>query len=259
MLKKIIKIKKIYLWFAHKEKPTYFEFLDKYLDGIFTTTTHVFKKKYKNVKYIGHGISSHRFKPNFINKKICQKIKFIYVGRISKIKNIEYIFILLNEISKITKKEISFVIVGSPITNSDKKYCKNVKNFSSKLDGKLNYKFVGEKNFNQINEFFCENSIGINASPTGAIDKAPIEGIFAGAPFFYVNEAYNILYELCPNLKNRMQISGVLQSDISKIINFMSLSDSYIDEACKQLIIASNEMFGLENFSRKIFNEIEKL
>lgn len=256
--KKFLKIKKIYLWFAHKNKPFYFKILDNYLDGIFTTSKHAVSNNYKKVKYLGHGISSDRFNSGFVNKKINEKVEFIYVGRISPIKNIQYILTLINKVSISTRKKISLILVGSTVTKSDEEYMRHLNKLLLTLDGRVDCNFVGEINFNQVQKYYGNNSFGINASPRGAMDKAPIEGIFAGAPFFYINDAYNDLYEMCPNLRGRMQIKGDLELDTLKVIDVIGTSNDFINDSYKQLLNEAERTFGLKNFIHRLASELKK-
>ena len=257
-LKKITKINKIYLWFAHKDKPFYFFVLQKYLDGIFTTTSHTFPGDQRNIKYLGHGISSDKFTPNFTKKKLREKIEFIYVGRITPVKNISYILILINQLSKSVNQSISLVMIGSPVTNTDYFYAEQISQLALNLDSGVTVKFVGEVLFNNVGSYYGESSIGINASPTGAIDKAPIEGLFAKAPFFYINDAYNDLFEQSKMLKGRMQISGVLKDDVNTITSTINLGDQYFDEACSELTDIASDKYSLKEFFQRLIKEINK-
>ena len=257
-LKKILNIKKIYLWFAHKEKPCYFWVLHRYLDGIFTTSSHVLPEKYTKVSYLGHGISIKKFEKEENFKKIKKRIEFIYVGRLTRIKNIFFILSLVNKVSNELKVKITMTLLGSPVTKSDQIYSKEMKNFANSLKGNVDYRFIGEIEFSEVNRFYNENTIGINASPTGAIDKAPIEGVFSNTPFFYINDAFNDLYNECPTFKGLMQLSGNLESDKNVIINFLRLDEKIINKGCKELKEISIEKFGLKNFFNKLIYELQK-
>ena len=106
-----------------------------------------------------------------VKPKKHKKLTLIYVGRISREKNIEDIILAVKPI----KKKIKLIVVG-PI--EDKKYYNFLREISSDLD----VEFTGFLNKKEIQEKFSEADIFVNLCKKEVFGRVFVEALASGLP-----------------------------------------------------------------------------
>ncbi|PIQ66579.1 MAG: hypothetical protein COV96_00645 [Candidatus Zambryskibacteria bacterium CG11_big_fil_rev_8_21_14_0_20_42_18] len=174
--------RKVALWYVHKAVNLRIWLAEKFANIIVTSAPESFKLKSKKVRYIGHGIDTKIFKPVLQNRD--GPVKFLHVGRITRIKNIDFI------IRSIGDK--SLTLVGEPIMEEDKRYKKELENLAEKIKAKLLW--LGSVINTEMPKIYAGHTISINSTPDGGMDKAVLESLATGTPVFTANCAFTGLF-----------------------------------------------------------------
>ena len=170
--------KKIGLWYVHRQTNLKLWLAEKLVQVIFSSAPESFQIRSVKVKYVGHGIDRDIFKPSFPNGN--GPIRFLYVGRITKIKNIDTI------IRSINGKPLT--LVGEPITKEDKKYKQELNNLAEETKAVLFWR--GSVSNIKMPQIYASHSISMNSTPDGGMDKAVLESLAVGTPVFTSNKAF---------------------------------------------------------------------
>jgi len=205
--------KKNALWYAHGHTSFSLRIAEKLSDIIFTSTASGFRLKSKKVRIVGQGIDMQQFG----NKKVGPKrkkwdfIRIIHVGRIAEAKNIH---LILEAVQILRKDNISFVLtlVGSAITNADKKYEEALHSYIEKFGLKEQVIFAGNVLHADIADVYKNNDIAVNLSDTGSMDKSVLEAMAAGIQVLTSNEAFkDILPPDNQTTKSPTQVAECIQ------------------------------------------------
>ncbi|MBD3311245.1 MAG: glycosyltransferase [Candidatus Magasanikbacteria bacterium] len=182
--------KKIGLWYAHGATPFSLKVAEKLTDMIFTPSKKSFRVKSKKLNVVGHGIDMNKYQLKSHNKK-SELCEILTVGRISPIKDYET---LIRAMEKLSKKErykhkIILRIVGSPITEEQKKYFDKIKKKVREKGLSDIIKFTGGVSCKDIHSVYKESDIFIHMSQTGSLDKAMLEAMATGLTVLSCNDA----------------------------------------------------------------------
>ncbi len=182
--------KKIGLWYMHKSVTFSLRIAEKISQVIFTGSAESFRLKSKKLKIVGHGIDVDLFKPGI--KKIDSRNKILMVGRISQTK--KQLF-LLKVLAGIIKKyqEINkyhFYFIGSPVTERDKIYEKEILDFikNNSLDGAVT--LCGSLDQKKVAGLLSQSRLLVNLSSTGSLDKDVLEAMSCNVPVITANPAF---------------------------------------------------------------------
>jgi glycosyltransferase involved in cell wall biosynthesis len=206
--------KKVGLWYTHKSVDTKLRIAEGWVDYIFTASDKSFRMRSKKLHVMGHGIDQDEFeikKP----KVESDKINILHIGRISRSKNI-HLFVKFAEILKNKGVKFQINIIGSTITEEDKKYLKKVE--SDILNKKLVnfFTFFGSMTPHERSFRFAENDIFINLSDTGSMDKTILEAMISGMQVLVSNEAFE---DILPNENKTTKDPEQIAKDIQRIAN----------------------------------------
>ncbi|MES2213796.1 MAG: glycosyltransferase [Patescibacteria group bacterium] len=177
--------KKIALWYVHREVDEKLKIAEKFADMIFTASKEGFGIQSSKVHVVGHGIDANKFPP--VSSDLSQGIELVYLGRISKIKNLETILragALLPQVSHIR-------FIGPSVTVEDQTYQIALEKLASELKIQDRVTFVKEMKDDQM---FSSGSVSVNASPDGGMDKAVLGSLATGVPTFASNSAFRNVF-----------------------------------------------------------------
>ncbi|MDB5266908.1 MAG: hypothetical protein JWN89_723 [Parcubacteria group bacterium] len=206
--------KKIALWYTHREVDEKLRIGEKFADIIFTASKEGFGLQSRKVRVVGHGIDINKFPP--ITSDLSKDREILYLGRITKIKNIETIlqaFPLLPDVSRLR-------LAGPTVTREDAVY-------KAALEKMIEALGIGQKvvwdGSGEDDRTFTPSTISVNASPDGGMDKAVLGSIAAGAPAFASNAAFrNVFGEYADTF---LYPYGDERSLAEKIKAFLALPD----------------------------------
>jgi len=185
--------KKVSLWYVHRQVNLKLRIAEKLSDIIFSSTPESFRIKSKKVSFVGHGIDVSKF--NCEKKDLADKIVFLHVGRITKIKNCD---IAIQALSKVVEnfpdRKISLRFVGPTVSVEDVVFLNKLKGMVEdlKLDDKV--EFVGSVKGDEISKQYCLCDATLNLTPTGGMDKVVLESLISKRPVFTSNFAFKSLF-----------------------------------------------------------------
>ena len=154
--------KKSAFWYVHRAVSMRLRLAEKLVDKIFTASPESFRLPSKKVEVAGHGIDVKLFPAR---KERGPGLHVVTVGRISRVKDLRTLilgFLLLKK----RFPDAQFSIIGQPITEADRRY-----------ERELRDEFESSVSF-------------VQASMTGAVDKAVLEALATGSAVFTSSEAF---------------------------------------------------------------------
>ncbi len=180
--------KKVSLWYTHKHVDLKLRLAEKIVDQIFSASKVSFRLNTKKLKVMGHGIDTEKFSATD-SKRDYSTLRVITVGRISETKNLK---VILDAIEILKKRNIPviFELIGGPIMKEDFEYLDFLKNVVTQKGLDKEVLFLGEKNHEQIKNHLLLNTVFVNMSYTGSLDKAVLEAMACELPVVTSNEAY---------------------------------------------------------------------
>jgi len=185
--------KKIGLWFVHFETPLSLKIAERLSDVIFTASKESFQLPSKKVSIVGHGIDTRRFykeKPT----ELREPLQFLYVGKITPIKNIH----ILIKAAKILKhswdKSFVITIIGPTTTREDEVYKQSLLHTIAEEGINHHIRFLEPVPYQEIPSYYEKTHAVVNLCPTGGIDKMVVEGMSSKAFVFASNETFRTLF-----------------------------------------------------------------
>ena len=129
-------------------------------------------KNYKSkLIYLPHGANSKIFYPKNTTRKLDQ-VTFLFVGRISKRKGVEYLIKAFNKLSD-KHKNIKLLLVGKGAESTVSKF----KEIANK-----NIEFVGELAHSEINDYYNKSDVFVLPSLAEPSSLTTLEAMAAGKP-----------------------------------------------------------------------------
>ena len=178
------------MWYAHGSVNPELKIAHSLVDRVATSTKEGFRLKSDKVSIVGQGIDTDRFKPLAVRDEGSTKV-ILSVGRISPIKNYETLIeaadILVN---KKGLEDLEFVIVGNVGTEAQKGYFDKIQEMVKKCRLKEIFHFVGSVPHFEVVRHYQNCDIFVNLSPTGALDKAPLEAMACAKMSLVCNKSF---------------------------------------------------------------------
>lgn len=242
------------LWYVHRQVGLKLRLSEKIVDFVFTASEESNGLRSKKVKVLSHGIELGQFCPMPKNDDF---FNIIYVGRISPIKNQ---FLLIEALVEIAKKKeldrLKVKLIGGPISDVDKKFEQEIKNFIEQNGLDKNVDFIGFVPNNKIIDYYHNADLSINLCPTGGLDKTVLESILCGVPAIVLNKTF---------VKEFGEYSDdlILDSDDSKelaerIFKMMEINREKKEKMIKDLVCAVKEKHNLEKLILKILSAFKE-
>ncbi|MEX0998932.1 MAG: glycosyltransferase [Thermodesulfobacteriota bacterium] len=229
--------KRMGLWYVHKAVNPRIWLAEKLANVVFTSAPESFQLKSKKVQYVGHGIDAEQYK---FSPMVSEKTPLLYVGRITRIKN-------LYAIVKGTKGW-PLTLVGEPVTEDDRKYKKEIESLAEEVDADLKW-FGAVPNY-KMSEIYQTHSASINASPDGGMDKSVLESLASGCPAFVKNTAFRNVYG-----ENFSTFNFQTAEDLEqKITNFLERDDK--EQVAESLSRKIHSEYGVGSVISKIISGI---
>ncbi len=215
--------KKVLLWYMHKAVNFRLWLAEKFVTKIFTASKESFRLPSKKVEVTGHGIDVDHFASRTENKPD-NAWKFLWVGRISPVKDLETVILAVAALKKMRPNfSITLDVVGEPITNADREYKRTIEELVNKEAMKGIVRFAGGKKYSEMLGEYGTHHALIHTSRTGSLDKVVLEALAAGILVFTSSEAYagfgdlvvrfsaNNYEDLAQTIEKNM-ISGILDN-----------------------------------------------
>lgn len=178
--------KNIFMWRNHRKGNIFTRIAVIFCSKVFYTSEFSFTARFKKSKIMPVGIDIKNFQFPILNFKSGNNI--LSLGRISPVKNIH---ILIEAINILSQKGMDFIlnIVGEP-TEKDDEYFKKIKEIAKNLEDEGKIKFFGKTPNYKTPEIYAQNSIFVNLTKSGSMDKTILEAMAAGLIVLVCNKSF---------------------------------------------------------------------
>ncbi|MGC9602318.1 MAG: glycosyltransferase [Minisyncoccia bacterium] len=175
------------LWYAHRSDTYKLRMALAQADHVFTVSQNSFAIATPKLHAIGHGIDTELFKPAMRHEST--QLRIVTAGRIAPSKHIMEMFEALQELH-VRHEPFTFTVVGSPITDAEKKYAKTLHEWLTRVPWQEQVLFAGPIPHAELSELLNSQDIFFNFSTTGNMDKAGLEALACGIPLLSTNPAF---------------------------------------------------------------------
>lgn len=178
--------KKITLWYTHKSVTLKLRVAIRLTSIIFTASRESFRLQSSKVRVVGHGIDTKLFAPHIVNTG---ELRIVTVGRITKAKRI---IEMLDAFDVLYARGVSFhvTIIGMPIFAQDREYEHKLRNEVAIRKYASSVHFAGAMPYTELPDALGHESVFLNLSETGSIDRAVLEAMSVGLAPVTSNEAF---------------------------------------------------------------------
>jgi glycosyltransferase involved in cell wall biosynthesis len=168
----------VLLWYAHGAVPLSLRIAHPLVDRCITSTPAGFQLNSNKLFVLGQGIDTRTFSPPTHISGEYERTA-LTVGRITPRKHLHEIIESLALLRHSTA-DVRLIVVGEPVAESDRRYAADVRSRARRLgvDGLVD--FVGAVPFRHVHHVYRHGTIFLNASDTGSLDKAILEGMASG-------------------------------------------------------------------------------
>lgn len=201
--------KKIALWYTHKSVNLKLRLATGLSHLIFTASPKSFRLKSKKVRITGHGIDTEFFWPK--ERSANDIFRMISVGRISGTKNQLSLVKMFAELLPQTGKPVVLELIGSPVTEEDKKYQRRIADYINVNELQNKVKLVGAVPQGKLAEYYHDADLLVNLSQTGSLDKDVLEAAACNLDVLTTNEAFQ---DILP----KQNLSKYAESDIKRAL-----------------------------------------
>ncbi|MFZ2984158.1 MAG: glycosyltransferase family 4 protein [Minisyncoccia bacterium] len=168
--------KKIALWYTHKSVPLKLRIAAHIVDTIFSASKESFRLPTSKLQAMGHGIDTELFalRPTSVGD-----LRIVTVGRITKTKRL---LEMLDALDVLYARKVSFTfdILGVPIFAHDEAYEQGVRKSAAHRPYTHQVHFRGAVPYQSLPEALSHESVFINLSETGSVDRAVLEAMSVG-------------------------------------------------------------------------------
>ncbi|PIR57962.1 MAG: hypothetical protein COU71_01245 [Parcubacteria group bacterium CG10_big_fil_rev_8_21_14_0_10_38_31] len=239
--------KNVLLWYAHYHNSLKLRVAVFFTNKVVTSVKEAFPFDTRKIVVLQQGIDVHKFTPKDKEDVISteNKIKILFVGRISPIKNVD---ILVKAFNLLVKKyhNLHLNIVGVPGEN-DMEYFKQIKDEVKALEIEKEVSFLGKIPNNQTPEIYNSNDIFVNLTKAGCFDKTTLEAMASGSVVLVSNDAFNNIFDARLREKLIFKERDVLDlsSKIENLINTPREDMMIIKKEMRDIVVKKHSLDGL--------------
>ncbi len=215
--------KEVYMWRNHKSGSFVTDVASFLSDKVFYTSSGSYTSKFANSIQMPVGINDIVFKNMDVDRK---ENSFLYVGRISPIKNIDK---MIDAFIELSKKIPNFVfdIIGPCESALDLEYKKGLEKKIKDAELSSKISFLGAVDQVRLSEIYSKYKFCINLTSSGSFDKTIWESVFCGCIPLVHNSSF--LNEIPKELQDKLGVSLEI-SDIAKTFeNALILSSENVN------------------------------
>lgn len=177
-----------------------------------------------------------------------EKLKFIFVGRICRVKQIHYFIKALEKLSAETRKNVEFNIIGQPNNESDQAYFEELKELIKKHELSDTVHFLGYKK--NVEDYLKVMDVGVLLSESEAIPMAGIEYLINRLPIMaFDNPGLNEI--VIDSLNGFLSKDGDVEN-IAKKIEYLQENPVKLQELSDNAYKFAQENYSLEAFEKRI-------
>ena len=221
----------------------------KYIITVDMNSLSAFKKnKIKPVVYMDNAVEPIYFVPK--KKVMNEKLKFLFVGRLEKLKGLDYLIHATKLLLKKTEKfEILLIGEGSEEIQ--------LKNLVIKLNLKDFIKFLGKKNFIETKTYYLSSDVFILTSVWEGFPITLLEAWSAKLPVIITDVGG--ISKVCVNGENAMIIPPKNPEMIANAMYTLMTDKSLRNKIAKNGEKLIRDEYNWENITKKYINLYEKI
>ncbi|QQR76790.1 glycosyltransferase [Candidatus Nomurabacteria bacterium] len=241
--------KEVFLWRNHKLGSWKTQVAGFMAQKVFYTSSGSYTSKFKNSIKMPVGIDENLFRPvGNIERK---QHSFLYVGRISEIKNVD---IIINAFTKLFSKnstlDFTLNLVGPIDGDIDKKYTDalietiNKNNLTSKIT------FLDSVDHTKLPQIYSAHRFCINLTSSGSFDKTIWESAYCGCVPLVYNTSF--LDELPEGIRKEIGIQSLEIEDVARMFEKCIVSCDVEQDTLVEIGKKHSLKLLMDNFSMYI-------
>mgnify|MGYP000890391307 CR=1 FL=1 len=181
-----------------------------------------------------------------------KRLKFIFTGRICRVKQIHYLLQAFKKIDTSSRCGIAAYIIGKPNNEGDESYYNELLEYVDK-NGLDNIYFLGYRN--NVKEYLKHADVGVLLSVSEAISMSCVEYMDSGlAVLGFDNPGINEV--VIDGVNGRLVRDGDVSGLSDKILDFMNHTDTLLNYQ-RNAKEYSQEHFSIEAFRNKLLKIYE--
>ncbi|MEK7659815.1 MAG: glycosyltransferase family 4 protein [Patescibacteria group bacterium] len=250
--------KYIVLWYAHGTVNTKLRVAAWFADLVLTSTPSGFRIAHPRIRVIGQGIDTSLFTPSYTATTHATQgiFRFIYVGRISPIKNVSLLIEATHLLNK-KGRHCALDIIGSAATSSDVKYLHRVRQQIDALKLTDAVRMYGSVPNRLLPPYLNAAQCFINAGATGSLDKTMVEAMASGLPVITSNQSFSEI--VGGSFGSYMFSPGNLTECTAAMIRVMDMDSNERNKVGEALRAIAVRDHSIDQFVRKIRLQLEQL
>jgi len=242
--------KPVVMFYAHGAVSFKLKIAAHLVDAVATSSEKGFRISTPKLNIIGQGIDTFKFKPS--DKQPKEKI-ILYVGRLSRVKNID---VLIRSLKHIDYNDFKVVIVGG-LYEKDEKYLEHLNDEIEKSGMKERISLINEVPHDKIVEYYQQATVFVNPSTTGSLDKTVLEAMACGIPVVTCNDAFLDVFDDEAKLKCFFRPGD--EYDLAKKIEyFLKNDDKALRRKLRDAVIMNHSIRNLARNLTLIFEKVKR-
>ncbi len=238
----------IIIWRAHGRINWRVKLVTKLLSGIATSSATGYPIVTPKRHIIGQCVDLEHFPLKINYPEIVEKL--IWVGRISRIKNLETLVKAAAILVKGEKLEIQFEIIGQAPDQNGLVYLAEIKKMISDSGLDDNFIFSGNINHEALPAKYQAADIFINTSATGSLDKTVLEAMATGLFVINSNYGFNEILAFRPECRFKQGDDQDLAAKIKFAFSLTPLQRRDSGLALRGIVAADH---ALEAFIKRLY------
>jgi glycosyltransferase involved in cell wall biosynthesis len=180
------------MFYAHKSVDLELRLAHRLVDRVATSVPTGFMLPSDKVTTVGQGIELELFQPDFAAE---EEATVVAVGRLSPIKDYETLIRSADILRRQYRLErLKLLIVGGTTGERDSQYSAHLRRVVGQLQLEGRVEFVGPVPHEEVSRYLHRATVTVNLCPTGAVDKAALEGMACGKPTVVCNRGFAPLF-----------------------------------------------------------------
>ena len=186
----ILKIRPIPIvtWFAHPSLTWTLKFAHHLSDRMVASLETAYPYKKDKLVVIGQAIDTDLFSPDGTLPE--EPPMILCVGRLSPVKDHPTLLRATAILRRTLRKPFRVVILGGPLSESDRTYVRQLENMVEELGLKDFVEFVPLVPQQELPKLYRRCTVHVNLTPTGSGDKVALEAMACGRPCLVANEGF---------------------------------------------------------------------
>jgi glycosyltransferase involved in cell wall biosynthesis len=180
------------MFYAHKQVDLELRLAHRLVDRVATSVPGGFMLPSDKVSAVGQGIELKLFQPDFCAE---EEATIVSVGRLSPIKDYETLIRSADILRREHRLErLKLLVVGGATGERDEQYFDHLRRVVGQLQLNGRVEFVGPVPHEEVSHYLHRAAVTVNLCPSGAVDKAALEGMACGKPTVVCNRAFAPLF-----------------------------------------------------------------